>query len=156
MWLIISLILIAMVLLLVEIILLPGVSVAGIGAIISYAIAVYKAFMNYGNEGGVITLLVAIASAAATIALAMKGNLWQRLSLKDNIESRSQSLPQEQNIKKGDRGVAITRLAPSGKVQIGGSVFEARSIDAYVDQRSEVEVMDFENFTIIVRKVEEK
>ena len=41
-----------MLLLLVEIVLLPGVSVAGIGAIISYAIAVYKAFIEYDSEGG--------------------------------------------------------------------------------------------------------
>ena len=46
MWLIVSLILIAMLLLLVEIVLLPGVSVAGIGAVISYAIAIYKGYTD--------------------------------------------------------------------------------------------------------------
>ena len=156
MWLIISLVIIAMLLLLVEVILLPGVSVAGIGAIISYAIATYKAFVEYGNEGGWIVLIVSIISAVATIVIAIKSKLWQRLSLKDNIDSRSQVLAEEQNIERGTRGIAITRLAPSGKVMIDGKVFEARSIDAYIDQRSEVEVIDFENFTLIVRRTTPK
>ena len=152
MWLIISLIIIAMLLLLVEIVLLPGVSVAGIGAIISYAIAVYKAFIEYDSEGGWLVLVIAIISAIATIAIAVKGNIWQRFSLKDNIDSRSQTPAEEQNIERGARGTAITRLAPSGKVMVEGKVFEARSIDAYIDQRTEIEVIDFENFTLIVRK----
>ena len=148
----ISLIIIAMLLLLVEIVLLPGVSVAGIGAIISYAIAVYKAFIEYDSEGGWLVLVIAIISAIATIAIAVKGNIWQRFSLKDNIDSRSQTPAEEQNIERGARGTAITRLAPSGKVMVDGKVFEARSIDAYIDQRTEIEVIDFENFTLIVRK----
>ena len=59
----------------------------------------------------------------------------------------------EEKLKVGDRGVAISRLAPSGKVEIGGAIFEARSIDGYVEQRKEVEVIGFENFTVIVKMI---
>ncbi|MBO7188048.1 MAG: NfeD family protein [Tidjanibacter sp.] len=154
MWLIVSLILIAMLLLLVEIVLLPGVSVAGIGAVISYAIAIYKGYTDFGSEGGWIILIASIISAVATIAIAVKANFWQRFSLKDNIDSRSQTPAEELNIERGAKGESITRLAPSGKVMIDGKVFEARSIDKYIDPHSEVEVVDFENFTVIVRKTE--
>ena len=59
----------------------------------------------------------------------------------------------ESKLKIGDRGVALSRLAPAGKVEIGGELFEARSVDVYIDQRSDVEVVGFENFTVMVKKI---
>jgi membrane-bound ClpP family serine protease len=63
-----------------------------------------------------------------------------------------ESPSQELNV--GDKGVAVSRLSPMGKVNIGGKVYEAKSIDAYIDQRCEVEVVDFENFNVVVKKSE--
>jgi membrane-bound ClpP family serine protease len=40
-----------------------------------------------------------------------------------------------------------------GKVNIAGKIYEAKSVDSYIDQRSEVEVVGFENFTVIVKKI---
>ena len=40
-----------------------------------------------------------------------------------------------------------------GKVEIGGRIYEAKSTDVYIDQRSTVEVVGFENFNVVVRKV---
>ena len=48
----------------------------------------------------------------------------------------------------------MSRLSPMGKVNIAGKIYEAKSVDAYVDQRSDVEVVGFENFTVIVKKVD--
>ena len=39
-----------------------------------------------------------------------------------------------------------------GKVLINGKEYEAKSVDSYIDQRQEVTVVGFENFTVIVRK----
>lgn len=36
--------------------------------------------------------------------------------------------------------MAVSRLAPMGKVEIGGRIYEAKSTDVYIDQRSTVEV----------------
>jgi membrane-bound ClpP family serine protease len=56
-------------------------------------------------------------------------------------------------VKIGDCGVTISRLSPMGKVLIGGKEYEAKSAEAYIDQRSEVTVIGFENFTIIVKSI---
>jgi membrane-bound ClpP family serine protease len=39
-----------------------------------------------------------------------------------------------------------------GKVCIEGRYYEAKSLDVYIDQHCEVEVVGFENFNIVVRK----
>ncbi len=41
-----------------------------------------------------------------------------------------------------------------GKVEIGGRVYEAKSTGAYIDQRRAVEVVGFENFSVIVKSIE--
>jgi membrane-bound ClpP family serine protease len=54
----------------------------------------------------------------------------------------------------GAVGVSISRLSPMGKVEVNGKTFEAKSADVFIDQRSKVEVVGFDNFTLIVRKID--
>lgn len=151
MTLIIILIIIGIFLLAVEAFLLPGITVAGVGSFISCGVAVYRAFVLYGNLGGFLTLAAVIILAIIALAICLRAKTWDRFTLKTEIDSSSQTLPQL-DIKIGDTGVAITRLAPMGKVLINEKTYEAKSIDKYIDQRSEIEVVDFENFSVIVRK----
>ena len=60
----------------------------------------------------------------------------------------------ESELKVGDRGVTLSRLAPMGKVDFGGRTYEAKSLDSFVDPRKEVEVVGFENFNVIVRTID--
>lgn len=153
MWLIITLIILGALLLVAEIILLPGLTIAGIGGFIAYGAAIYLGFSYYGTTGGFIVIGAAVAVSVLSIVLSLRAKTWQRLSLKQNIDSTSQPLP-ENEIKPGDRGMAVTRLAPMGKVQINDETYEAKSLgDLYVDQKTEVEVVGFENFSVIVKKL---
>ncbi len=151
---IVLLIALGMLLTLVEMILLPGVSVAAIGAVISYGFAIYKAYLMNGITGLIICLLVSVVSVVITLVFCVKTKAWHHLTLKDNIDGKSQHSPSEDNVVVGDRGISITRLAPMGKVDIRGKIYEAKSLDAYVDPKCEVEVIGFENFSVIVRSVE--
>ena len=127
MWLIILLILLGVLFLVAELVLLPGVSLGALFALVCYGSAIYTAFADYGPfTGGIV--------------------------VKQKIESSSMPLP-DNEVKAGDRGVAVSRLAPMGKVEIGGRIYEAKSTDVYIDQRSTVEVVGVENFNVVVRKV---
>ena len=57
-------------------------------------------------------------------------------------------------VKVGERGTTLSRLSPMGKILIDGRVYEAKSIDAYIDQRSEVEVVGFEHIAVIVKRTD--
>jgi membrane protein implicated in regulation of membrane protease activity len=82
----------------------------------------------------------------------LRAKTWQRFALRDKIESRSQESP-ERRVKVGDRGVALGRLAPMGTVVIDGASYEAKTTGGFVDQHTEVEVIGFENFNIVVKPV---
>ena len=151
MLLIVFLILWGVLFLVAELVLLPGVSVGALFAIICYGSAIYKAYADYGAvTGTVVVIAVIIVSAVATI-VSLRTKTWQRLSLKQKIDSSSMEMP-ERSLHVGDRGTAVSRLAPMGKIEIAGRNYEAKSVDTYIDQRSPVEVVGFENFTVIVRK----
>ena len=40
---------------------------------------------------------------------------------------------------------------PGGKVMLNGKTYEAKSIDVYIDPHREVEVIGFDNFTVVVK-----
>ncbi|MCD8101581.1 MAG: NfeD family protein [Alistipes sp.] len=153
MWFIITLVIVGVLLLVAELILLPGITVAGICSFISFFGAVYIGFTNYGKTGGYATIIAIVVLAVIATMLSLRSKTWRRLSLKQEVEGTSQPLPQE-TVREGQRGRTITRLAPSGNVLIDGETYEARSLgDVYVDPNTEVQVTGFENFTVIVKVV---
>ena len=136
-----------------ELVFLPGLTFGLVLSLMGYGAAIYLGFARLGFVGGVITLIVVVAISLLVTVLSLRAKTWQRLALNDKVEGTSMGSP-AQALKVGDKGVTVSRLSPMGKVNIGGKVYEAKSVDAYIDQRCEVEVVDFENFNVVVKKSE--
>ena len=149
---VIFLVLLGLFFLVAELVFLPGAALGVILSLASYAAATYFAFVRIGMVGGFITLgIIIVLSLIATI-ISLRAKTWQRFALKNKVEGQSMQTPAEE-VKIGDCGVTISRLSPMGKVLIGGKEYEAKSNEAYIDQRTEVTVTGFENFTIIVKSI---
>lgn len=149
---VIFLVLLGLFFLVAELVFLPGAALGVILSLASYAAATYFAFVRIGMVGGFITLgIIIVLSLIATI-ISLRAKTWQRFALKNKVEGQSMQTPAEE-VKIGDCGVTISRLSPMGKVLIGGKEYEAKSAEAYIDQRTEVTVTGFENFTIIVKSI---
>lgn len=134
-----------------ELVFLPGVTLGAILSLVSYGAAIYLGFDRIGFLGGMVVLAIALALSLVVTVISLRAKTWRRLALNDKVEGKSNDQP-ESRVKIGDTGIAISRLSPIGKVEIQGEMYEAKSVDNYIDQRSEVEVVGFENFTVIVRK----
>lgn len=137
--------------LLAELVLLPGVTIGTILSLICYAGAIYLAFTTYGTTIGVVVIGAVIVLSLVTTIFSLRAKTWQRFSLRQNIDSMPIERP-EDKLKVGDCGVAISRIAPMGKVEIAGKYYEAKSVDVLIDQRESVEVVGFENNSVLVRK----
>jgi len=153
MFFIVLLIALGVLFLVAELVLLPGVSVGALLALVCYGSSVWLAFRDYGLAAACVAAAVIVALSLAATFFSLRAKTWQRFSLRQQIDSSSAPLPEE-NLKVGDRGTTLSRLSPMGKVEIGGRIYEAKSLDAYVDPRVEVEVAGFENFSVIVRTVD--
>lgn len=149
---IILLILLGVLFLVAELLVLTGSVVGTVLAMVCYGSAIYLAFAQYGTTVGIAVIaVIALLSLIATI-VSLRAKTWRKISLQQELDSASMPLP-EQKLHVGDRGVALSRLAPAGKVEIDGAIYEARSMDVFIDHRSEVEVVGFENFTVLVKKI---
>lgn len=133
-----------------ELIFLPGVTLGVILSLVGYAAAIFLGFTRFGMVGGCVVLAIVITLSLIATLISLRARTWQRFALNDKVEGQSMETPALQ-VKVGDRGMAISRLSPMGKVNIAGKEYEAKSLDSYIDQRTAVEVIGFENFTIIVK-----
>ncbi|MDE7304391.1 MAG: serine protease [Alistipes sp.] len=136
-----------------ELVLLSGFSVGAVLALVCYGSSIYMAFRDYGPlTGSLVVVAVVLLSLVATV-VSLRAKTWQRFSLKQEIRSSSMPRPEEE-LSTGARGTTLSRLSPMGKVEIDGRVYEAKSLDSYVDPRKEIEVVGFENFSVIVKTID--
>jgi membrane-bound ClpP family serine protease len=129
--------------------------VAGIGGLILTVFGVYKAFNDYGATTGVWVLIGTLLLSVFVIVMSLRARTWDRLMLKTNIQGSVDSDLTEEQIKVGDRGTTLTRLAPMGKVMVNELVREAKSIEGYVDEHEEIEVVSVHGTRINVKPVKD-
>jgi membrane-bound ClpP family serine protease len=152
--LIIFLIILGLLLFIVEFMLIPGVTIAGIGGAISLVTAIVFSFTTYGTKVGFIVLGCTLAVMVVTTVLMLKAGTWRKLMLNTAIDSKVDTVgAQEGKVKAGDRGVTVTRLAPGGKVLVNGEYYEAKSIDILIDPKREIEVIRIDDNKLIVKPI---
>ncbi len=153
MWYIVLLLLLGLLFLVAELLLLPGISIGALLTLLCDGAAVYLAFTRFDSTTGIAVLLVCLLLSLAVTVLSLRAKTWQRFSLRSEIRSSSTPQPSAE-VACGARGTTVSRLAPMGKVEIGGRIYEAKSTDAYIDPRTAVEVVGFENFSVVVKRID--
>lgn len=148
---IIVLIVSAVVLFLVELFVIPGISVAGLLAGGCIVFANYYAFAYLGTAGGFITLSVSALACIGSLILFMRSKTLDKIALKKNITSKVDRTA-EDKVKVGDTGVAITRLALIGNAEIAGNIVEVKSVDGFLNEKTPVVVNRITNGVIMVEK----
>lgn len=153
MGLVISLILIGMVLIIAEILFIPGVGVAGILGLLSMGGSCYYAFYEFGSvTGGIITGVNGLLLLLLTIYV-LRAKTWRRFTLNTNIEAKAVSTDPALSV--GDKGKTMTRLSPMGAVRVGDNVIEVKALEGMIDPGVEVEVVLIEDNKIYVSPVQE-
>ena len=151
---IIILILIGIFLFLVEFLLIPGVTVAGIAGFILLVGAVYFGYDSLGTPEGHYVLLGTVVLSLIVIGYALRARTWKRLMLDSTISGKI-SKYDEEKVKVGDEGVTVTRLNPMGKILINGEYLEAKSIGPYIEQKKKIKVVNIKDFSVTVKPADE-
>jgi len=149
---VIFLIVMGILLFLVEFLIVPGITIAGIGGAISIITGVVLAFYYEGPTTGLIVLISAAVLIGLTVVFMLKAGTWKKLMLDKASDSTVDFIKiNEGRIKVGDTGKTITRLNPMGKVMVGNEYYEAKSMDKLIDQNTDVEIVKIESNKIIVK-----
>lgn len=153
MGLIISLIIIGLLLLFAEILLIPGVGIAGILGLVSIGGSCFYAFNQMGGTVGAIVTAVNVALVVGLSIYVLRAKTWKRLSLDTNIDSKAVA---DTGLAVGDRGVTVSRLAPMGSVRFDTELVEVKALEGFVDPEVEVEIVLMEDGKIYVKPVSEE
>lgn len=150
-------IILGILLFLVEFLIVPGITIAGIGGAISIITGVVLAFYYEGPTTGLIVLITTAVLIGLTAVFMLKAGTWKKLMLNKAIDSKVDLVRKDEGrIKIGDKGKAITRLNPMGKVMVGNDFYEAKTMDKLIDQNTEVEIVKIESNKLIVKPINSK
>lgn len=120
---------------------------------------VTAAFVEYGGAGGAIAMAAALVILAITLYLEFvflpKTRLAHRFSMTDTVAGRSQPEVAERHEVLEREAVAVTTLAPTGYVEVGGRRYEAFSRTGYAVAGSRMRVVDMDNFRLVVTQIKE-
>jgi membrane-bound ClpP family serine protease len=146
---ILFLMIVSILLILAEIFLLPGITLAGIGGVL-FAIGGIAYSYTLGIHIGNITLGSSVIVFGGLFFWMLRSNSFNRVALKTNIESSVES-PRETSLNAGDKGVTLSRLAPIGKARFNNITVEAKSVNGeFIDENTPVIIVSVESYNVIV------
>jgi membrane-bound ClpP family serine protease len=146
-----SLIIAGLILFIIEVFLLPGISIAGIISAVCLLYANYYAFDTMGTLPGCITLAISAIGVIAITIWFMRSKTVDKLSLKKTIDYKPEPL-KGLNLKAGDEGIALTRLALIGNAEFNGNIIEVRSTGDFIDEKSRIRVNRIRDGIVLVEK----
>jgi membrane-bound ClpP family serine protease len=148
--LIIGLIVIGILLLVLEILVLPGL-IAGIIGGIFLVIAIIWMYADYGTTAGHITLVSTVITSLVVIYASLRSKAWNRFGLKDILEGRMNEVGLME-LKEGDEGRTLSALRPSGMVLFGSLKVEAQTSGEMIDAGTLVVITRVLQNKVLVKK----
>ncbi len=143
------LVLVGIVLLLVEILVIPGTGVVGIIGLLFLIVGVYAGYTLPGNQGHYV-LTVSIVASGGLAYLALKPGTWNRFSVNSNILGKT-NLTDVNTIKVGIQGETTTRVQPMGTARFDAIYVEVSAYGDWIEAGSKVEVVQVEGNKIFVK-----
>lgn len=148
--LILTIMLIGLILLLLEILVVPGTTVVGIVGLVMLGIGVFATYTNFGNIAGTLALGGTLIFSITSLVLALRSNTWKKAMLSAEMDSKVNTI-EAGKVMPGDEGMTITRLNPMGKAIIKSEYYEVTSKDNLIDPNIEIIVTKVDGNKIIVK-----
>ena len=146
---IILLILVGLILLIFEILFVPGM-ILGFISVVFMITGIIFAYKNYGTTTGTIVLASTTLASIVFVYYAFHSSLWKKLQVQSFIDGKTNVL-EEQKIKADDTGKTISRLNPIGKALINNLLVEVQSTEGFIDHEENIVVVKVQQNKILVK-----
>ncbi|HTF19078.1 MAG TPA: NfeD family protein [Chryseolinea sp.] len=153
MWIIvIALLLIGLVLILIELVFIPGTTVVGLLGLAFSIVGIVVCYQHLGEKTGLYVLIGMSCVTLAGLFYSFRSGVWSRFSLKSSIDSRvNEGLLASVHV--GDEGIALSSLRPMGKAEFHEKAFEVKTSGGYVVSGERVKITQIELHQIVVEPV---
>lgn len=146
---IILLILTGLILLMLEILFVPGM-VLGFISVILMIVGIIFSFKDHGTATGIAVLVGTVAASAASVYWAFNSALWKKLQVQSTVDGKANVI-EEGAVKVGDTGKTISRLNPTGKILVNTIQAEAQAMEGFIDQDKEITIIKIQANKIFVK-----
>ena len=147
-----SFLLIGIVLIIVEIIFIPGTTVVGIIGFLIALVGVYLSFLYFGTATGWIITGGTAAVTGSMLFLSLRMGVWSRFALKDTNTGRVNDSA-DAGLKVGMEGLTVSSLRPMGKAEFGGRQFEVTTLGNLIPAGTRVKVVTIAGTHITVEPI---
>jgi membrane-bound ClpP family serine protease len=153
MWtIVISLLIIGLILLVVEVIFIPGTTVVGILGIIFSITGVIICYRHFGNHIGFYVLLSTLVATGGALFYSFKSGTWERFSLKESNQGKVNE-GMTASLAVGDEGLSISALRPVGKAEFKNGIFEVKTLGEYVEPQMRIKIIEISIQHVIVEPI---
>ncbi|SDK73992.1 NfeD-like C-terminal, partner-binding [Catalinimonas alkaloidigena] len=143
---------IGIVLILIEVLFVPGTTIVGIAGGLCAAIGIYLTYRAHGPLWGTGVLLGAALVAGVAFYYGFRSESWQRFALQDRLLGRTND-QSERLLKPGEVGETLSALRPYGKAEFPAGTFEVFSQDGFVPESSKVRILRIDNNRVTVETI---
>jgi len=149
---IIILILVGLLMMILEIIVIPGTGVAGIIGFVLMATGIWLAYTRQGIVAGHITLGATIAINVIGLILTLRSKTWKKAML-NTVNTGKVNEIKKGDLKVGEIGTTISRCAPMGKAEFKNTFYEVSTLSEFIDQEEKVKIIKISGNKIYIKKI---
>lgn len=149
-WIIVGgLILAGLLLLVIEILFVPGTTLVGLLGFILVLVGVALSFRYFGTQIGWFTVGGSTFFSGLAIYLSFKSKLWSKFSLNSSMTGSALQI-MEGKLQPGQEGKTISSLRPIGKAEFGNIVCEVKTRGTYLDAGVKIKIAEISGAQVIV------
>ena len=145
------LLIIGLILILIEILFIPGTTVFGIFGILAIFYSDYLSFQYFGTEFAIVYSIANSILVLFVVIYSLKTNTWKKIALNKihnvKVENKFDSL------KVGDEGKTTSALRPYGKAIFSDRFYEVKSSENFIDENKKIKIINILQDKIIVKKI---
>ncbi len=150
-WIIVlSLILFGALLVLMEVVFVPGTTLVGALGLVFTGIGVFYSFLHFPASVAYGVLVLSILVNLGFLVYGLKSGVWNRFALKGTSVNRTYDDRME-GLEVGQVGQTISDCKPYGKVEFGDKMYEAKSEGGFIPAGKSVTIQKIADNKIIIK-----
>lgn len=136
---VILLLFVGIVLVVVEIIFVPGTTIVGIIGTALMCFGVIIGYSKFGAQIGTIILVSTIVVGGIVTVISFRSGVWKKFALNNTNESKfNEDIKVEHLL--GAEGITFSALRPYGKAEIYNSTYEVKTLGNYLEPGTKIKV----------------
>lgn len=149
---IIGIITLGIFLLVVEVFLLPGTTVAGILGLVVMIAGVALSYSNLGMAAGHLSLVISLVISGVLFIIAYKTLNSKGVALDDQLTGKMNTLDKDFDLIVGNIGMAYGDIKPMGKAIFNHKIYNVRTNGEFISDNMSIKIIDIYRNQITVKQ----